>query len=221
MAARIGTHGISDQQNRRWAAAIARIAAGDHRALTALYGQASRHVFTALLRTLRDREAAGELLIEVFQRVRRSAWQFGRRGETAFTWLMTIARESALERLRADTSVDPLEMVRVDNGSFAAARLTTEQRAIIQLTYCCGLSVSEIAQRRNLPPGYVTQQIVIAMSEVRRSLPAYPQNPAESARKSVPRQWLARLAGALDGKGAVARRMLSLVLRCASVVTQI
>ena len=192
MVTRIGDRA---RQEWRWARSIARIAAGDERAVMLLYRQASRHVFTLLLRIVQDRETAGELLVEVFARVRRNAAQFGRRGETAFTWLMTIARESALERLRADPSVDPLETLRADSPSFAAAGLSTEQRAIMQLTYCCGLSAPEVAQLRNLPLAFVTQQIVIAMSEIRRSLPSSQPQPAGQRSKSTLRQWAAGLAG--------------------------
>ncbi|MEB8385936.1 sigma-70 family RNA polymerase sigma factor [Rhodobacteraceae bacterium KMM 6894] len=79
---------------------IARIATGDRRAFGALYDCTSSKLFGICLRVLNDRGEAEEVLQEVFVKVWNSAKRYRAGGFSPMTWLITIARNAAIDRLR-------------------------------------------------------------------------------------------------------------------------
>lgn len=91
---------------------IQRVALHDRRAFEALYSATSAKLFGIVLRVLKDRAAAEEVLQDVYLRL----WQGG--AETFATgkaspisWLATIARNRAIDRLRRTKPSRPLEDV--------------------------------------------------------------------------------------------------------------
>jgi RNA polymerase sigma-70 factor (ECF subfamily) len=89
---------------------ILRVALQDRSAFEALYSATSAKLFGIILRVLKDRAAAEEVLQEVYLRL----WQGG--AETFATgkaspisWLATIARNRSIDRLRKKRPSSPLE----------------------------------------------------------------------------------------------------------------
>jgi RNA polymerase sigma-70 factor (ECF subfamily) len=89
---------------------ILRVALQDRSAFEALYSATSAKLFGIILRVLKDRAAAEEVLQEVYLRL----WQGG--AETFATgkaspisWLATIARNRSIDRLRKKRHSSPLE----------------------------------------------------------------------------------------------------------------
>ncbi|OYV25903.1 MAG: RNA polymerase subunit sigma [Acidocella sp. 20-63-7] len=83
-------------------AALARVAQGDRAALAELYRRTCAKLFGLCLRILSDRAEAEDVLQEVYLTVWNKAAQFEvARGVSPVTWLMVIARNRALDRLRA------------------------------------------------------------------------------------------------------------------------
>ena len=89
---------------------IQRVALHDRAAFEALYSATSAKLFGIILRVLKDRAASEEVLQDVFLRL----WQGG--AETFATgkaspisWLATIARNRAIDRLRRIKPSRPLE----------------------------------------------------------------------------------------------------------------
>ncbi|EAR52627.1 RNA polymerase sigma factor [Oceanicola granulosus HTCC2516] len=80
---------------------IGRIALGDRKAFAALYAATSAKLFGIALRVLNDRQEAEECTQEVFIRVWHAAGRYQRNGLSPMTWLITIARNKAIDRLRA------------------------------------------------------------------------------------------------------------------------
>ena len=78
---------------------IVRIAAGDKRAMQALYGRHHVRLYRFVLRLVRDRQLAEDLVSEAFLDAWRGASTFRARS-AASTWLMAIARFTALSALR-------------------------------------------------------------------------------------------------------------------------
>ena len=75
--------------------------AGSHDALAALYDRHASTVFAVALRTTRDRQLAGEVVQETFLALWDRAERFDPERGTLAAWLVTIARNRAIDRLRS------------------------------------------------------------------------------------------------------------------------
>ncbi|HEY3418319.1 MAG TPA: sigma-70 family RNA polymerase sigma factor [Armatimonadota bacterium] len=145
-------------------ALMERVIAGDVQALGALFERHKQPLFNFLLRFVRDRALAEDVLLDAFLRLydRRQAF---RRGAAVSTWLYTIAHHLALDRLkrahRRDIPLDELpqelsaseenlpleacarnELAQAVRG--AIAQLPRDQQAVILLREYQGLSYGEI-----------------------------------------------------------------------------
>jgi RNA polymerase sigma-70 factor (ECF subfamily) len=83
---------------------IARMAMGDRAALSALYSATSAKLFGIALRVLDDRAEAEDALQEIFVKVWHNAGRYRSNGLSPMTWLITVARNHAIDRLRARRS---------------------------------------------------------------------------------------------------------------------
>jgi RNA polymerase sigma-70 factor (ECF subfamily) len=79
---------------------LARCAMGDRRAFAALYQATSAKLFGICLRVLQDRSEAEDVLQDVYVKIWRNAGQYRVNGLSPMTWLITIARNASIDRLR-------------------------------------------------------------------------------------------------------------------------
>jgi RNA polymerase sigma-70 factor, ECF subfamily len=160
------------------AALLRAVAGGDERAFASVYDRYSSILFGLLLRILHSRAEAEDVLQEVFLQVWQQARSFDETRGRAFTWLVTLARSRAIDRLRAtdsreraakrsaedappvvgteewaDDAAISSERAAVVRG--ALAELPEEQRQVLLLAYLEGMSQSEIAAAKNQPLGTV------------------------------------------------------------------
>ncbi len=88
---------------QRLSLALQQVASGDKAALSDVYRQTSAKLFGICLRILRDRSQAEDVLQDVYLTIWRRAGSFDpSRGVSPVTWLATLARNRAIDRLRAD-----------------------------------------------------------------------------------------------------------------------
>ncbi|MCB2093489.1 MAG: sigma-70 family RNA polymerase sigma factor [Rhodobacteraceae bacterium] len=80
---------------------LAQVAAHDRGAFRSLYAATSAKLFGVVLRILKDRSEAEDALQEVFTRVWLKAQGFDPARARGMTWLIAIARNHAIDRLRA------------------------------------------------------------------------------------------------------------------------
>jgi RNA polymerase sigma-70 factor (ECF subfamily) len=80
---------------------IARVALRDRAAFSALYDRTSAKLFGICLRILNDRAEAEDALQEVYLRIWHRADRYAANGLSPMTWLITVARNLCLDRLRA------------------------------------------------------------------------------------------------------------------------
>lgn len=83
------------------AAALARIPGGDRAALQTVYRLTSAKLFGVALRILGERSEAEDVLQEVYVTVWRKAADFDASRASPMTWLIAVARNRAIDRLRA------------------------------------------------------------------------------------------------------------------------
>jgi len=166
------------------------IARGDEAALAALYDRYSAILLGLLLRILHDRPEAEDVLQEVFLQVWRRARDFDEARGRGFTWLVTLARSRAIDRLRsidartraaaaaqrevreeaADATDDVLHSEQRAVVQAALARLPEEQRRALWLAYYDGLTQSEIAARLNQPLGTIKTRMRSGLIKLRELL---------------------------------------------------
>jgi len=194
-----GATGLSlarPQSDAEEAALVRAVAGGDERAFASLYDRYSPILFGLLVRILHSRAEAEDVLQEVFLQVWQQARSFDASRGRAFTWLVTLARSRAIDRLRAldsreraarrsaadatppasggeewaDDAAARAERAAAVRG--ALAELPEEQRQVLLLAYLDGMSQSEIAAAKGQPLGTVktrTRAGLKKLSELLRS----------------------------------------------------
>lgn len=164
------------------AALLHAVAQRDEAAFAALYDRMSRPVFSLVVRIVRSRAEAEEILQEAFWQVWERAPAYRAELGSPFCWIVTIARRKAIDRLRAnsrhlqriadaqgaradDDFVAPLgaESLGADERSTAVraglARLGNEERRAIALAFFDGLTHTEIAAALDTPVGTIKARI--------------------------------------------------------------
>ena len=79
---------------------LARTALGDRASFAMLYDATSAKLFGVALRVLKDRGEAEEALQEAFVRIWQKADHYAANGLSPMTWLITVTRNLAIDRLR-------------------------------------------------------------------------------------------------------------------------
>ncbi len=168
------------------------IARGDEGALARLYDAYRVILFGLLVRILNSREEAEDILQEVFVQVWRRAKDFDEKRGRPFTWLVTLARSRAIDRLRLLAARQRLatgaaqeqeqiekvsdalsDAVRAEQRAVvrrALAELPEEQRHTLMLAYFDGLTQSEIASKLNAPLGTVKTRMRTGLMKLRALL---------------------------------------------------
>ena len=172
------------------AALIARIVQRDQTALAALYDRYAGMLSSVLNRILRDQQAAEEILQDIFFQLWRAPSGFDPARGSLPGWLMVIARNRAISRLRRhnpaageelldtsavstlhiETAVAQQQLLGRVKG--ALENLPAEQRAVIELAYFEGMSHSEIARRTGDPLGTVKTRLRSGVETLKRTLHA-------------------------------------------------
>ena len=122
------------------AAALGRIPAGDRTALQTVYRLTSAKLFGVCLRILGERGEAEDVLQEVYVTVWRKAADFDASRASPMTWLIAIARNRSIDRLRASRqsrNMAPIEQAGRDRrqrgDGRSRARRTSRARAPARL----------------------------------------------------------------------------------------
>lgn len=152
-------------EGRDLGALIAATAAGDSAAFRALYDATSAKLFGIVLRIVQDRGVAEDILQETYLKVWQKAEIFDSAAGRPITWLATIARNRAIDRVRGNDVLRGASGQDDDDGIFARLadpggtdpalretlrvcleRLETDARQCIVLAYCSGYSREELAE---------------------------------------------------------------------------
>ncbi len=168
-------------------ALLAGMGSGDAAAAAEFVRRFERRVFGLTLSILRDRGAAEEAAQETFVRAWRHASSFDpRRGKVA-AWLLTIARNAALNMLpsRGIEPVDPDDLVGLvqtrgerggtdadEDGSLreAVRRLPEEQRRPLVLAAFYGYTAQEMSDLDGVPLGTVKSRVRAGLLKLRTEL---------------------------------------------------
>jgi RNA polymerase sigma-70 factor (ECF subfamily) len=165
------------------------ITRGDRGAFSDLYRRTSAKLYGICLRLLPSEAEAQEVLQETYVLVWQKADRFDSAKASAITWLATIARNKAIDRLRRRTLAgDGLEAAaEVEDDSPSAfdvigdaedaARLShcleeldERARAMIRAAFLDGASYPELAERERVPLGTMKSWIRRGLQRLRGCL---------------------------------------------------
>ncbi len=172
---------------------LAEVAAGSRDAFEHLYQRTSSKLFGVCLRLIPDRAEAEDVLQDVYVGVWDKAGQFDPSRASGITWLAMIARNKAIDRLRAmpaanrqasvemaelvaDPSASPLQDAETSNDRARLDRcmeqLDGQRRSLIRTAFFEGATYEELAQRIGSPLGTVKSWIRRSLLQLRMCLEA-------------------------------------------------
>ena len=173
---------------------VRRMSAGDTQALAQFYERWSRPVLALVVRLVRDPDDADDVVEDTFYQAWRQASRYEPSRGAVSTWIVTIARSRALDRLRSrrrlreepltpvtaldelsdsvspDPSAGAEEAERRERVAEALKELPPEQKEVLELAYFGGLSQTEIAERTGQPLGTVKTRTRLAGQKLRERL---------------------------------------------------
>ena len=183
---------------------VGRIASGDEGAFELAYDRHGGLLFGSLVRFLGDREAAAEVVQDAFVALWRRAAGYDPNAGSLPAWLLAIARNRAIDRLRSESrrpSLAPVTLLDdardsdpvLDPQALADRRwadsivrtvvseLPEAERRVVALAYADGLSQAAIADRLGVPIGTVKSRTRRALTHLRTRLVDVPGLVAETA----------------------------------------
>ncbi len=169
-------------------------------ALWSLYERYSRLLYSIALRITNDRNAAEEVLQDVFHSVWLRATTFRPTAGSVSQWLSAIARNRAIDEVRSrwhrareyelsldhlpdwsgavERGLEHLTVLRTDMRN-ALNSLPSLQRQAIELAYFAGLSASEIAVYLGEPIGTIKGRLRLGMEKLRQGLYGFVEHDEE------------------------------------------
>jgi RNA polymerase sigma-70 factor (ECF subfamily) len=168
-----------------------RLRTGDREALGTLYDRYSSVAMAVAVRVVSDRELAEDLVHDAYVAVWQKIDRFDPSRGSLRSWLLTIVRNRAIDRLRgtrpsievgdADeqsllrTSPNPTWEAAVERRSTAELhsaleQLPVEQREAVELAYFGGRTYREIAVLTGVPQGTANGRLRLALAKLRDTL---------------------------------------------------
>lgn len=161
------------------------LADNDKKALALIFDNYGSLLLNSILRVVKDKMMAEEVLQQVLLKVWQNADSFDAQKGSLFTWLVSISRNAAIDKTRTrdfrltqesersielvnitekETSEDQFEKMYVRQ---LLNQLPEVQRKLISMSYFQGYSHKEIAENLDMPLGTVKTRIRLAIKHLR------------------------------------------------------
>jgi RNA polymerase sigma-70 factor (ECF subfamily) len=183
----------ADAARSQLAAALVRVGTGDRAALRTVYDDSAPKIFGVLIRILKDRSEAEDVLQDVYVTLWRKAALFDPERAGAMTWLIAIARNRAIDRIRSgemtrrfapveeaidikDSTPGALDMVvkaeqQAKLGT-CLAELEEKTSQAIRSAFLDGMTYEQLAERMAVPLGTMKSWIRRGLLKLRACLEA-------------------------------------------------
>jgi RNA polymerase sigma-70 factor, ECF subfamily len=158
---------------------IERVCQRDQGALALLYERYGHAVYSMALYVVGDTASAEEITQDVFMRLWHRAAEWDVRRAKLSTWLLTIARNAAIDRLRKEkrrpacTEFDNVfNLLTVEPSTshlgILLQQLPKEQQEVIYLSFFGGMSQREIAEDLAIPLGTIKTRMRLGLEKLRK-----------------------------------------------------
>ena len=180
----------TNSERAQLVAALNGVAAGDRAAFHEVYRRTSAKLLGVCLRIFSDRNEAEDVLQEAYVLIWQKAGQFDPARASPITWLVTLTRNRAIDRLRASGKrlTTPIEAIDepADESPGALDRLLDAEQdhriadclqqlsggdeTLVRTAFYQGTTYNELAERAALPLGTVKSRIRRALLRLRECL---------------------------------------------------
>lgn len=158
----------------------------DEPAFHTLYDQYAPALYGVILKIVRDEEAANDVLQDSFVKIWRNIPSYDAQKGRLFTWLLNIARNTAIDALRTNhggqsiqtgseivDTIDRHQQTHQPNAetfdlSDKVKQLNPDRQTVIDLVYFHGYTHEEVAEKLNLPLGTVKTRVRSALQELKK-----------------------------------------------------
>ena len=169
---------------------LARVSAKDRRAFSHLYDATCSKLYGIILRILRRRELADEVLQEVYLKIWEQAANFEPARASPITWMATIARNRAIDEVRkrvaisiedtpealtvASTEPSPLQALELSQDvrrlMACLSGLDPQRREIVVQAYINGATREELSQQFGHPVATIKTWLHRSLAQLKACL---------------------------------------------------
>lgn len=150
-----------------------------------LYDHYASALYGIVMKIVKDEEKAADVMQDSFLKIWKNIGSYNTEKGTLFTWILNIARNTAIDRLRLDLKKEKavswdtvLESEMGNNVIFnpipgtidiraIVSSLLPEKSVLIDLVYFQGYTHEEVSDKLSLPLGTVKSRIRKALNELR------------------------------------------------------
>ena len=187
---------MADSDSLTDAEIMLKVAGYDSKALEQLYDRYAPILYTLIKKIVTEKETAEEILSDVFVLVWRQIDQFDFKTNNVYTWLVTLARNKAIDVVnrkngkllpeydedyekefilpKLSPEIEPMELNGVMNKKEriekALASLTDAQKYVLELSYYGGMDQAEIAGKLNIPTVTVKSKLQVAFGNLMKKV---------------------------------------------------
>ena len=174
------------EKNKKYDEALlyAELKSKSKKAFEYLYDNYSAALYGVIINVLRDEELSNDALQEVFVKIWNNFDQYDPAKSRLYTWMLNIARNHSIDKLRSKNSADKKELkndkdyVQSQKGAEILIEgiglrklidhLDRDQKEVIDLLYFQGFTQIEAAEELNIPLGTVKSRVRIAIHKLRK-----------------------------------------------------
>ncbi|MCF0057936.1 RNA polymerase sigma factor [Dyadobacter sp. CY356] len=150
-----------------------------------LYDHYASALYGIIMKIVKDEEKAADVMQDSFLKIWKNIDSYNTEKGTLFTWILNVARNTAIDRLRIDVkkenvvSWDTVAESEMGNNVIfnpipatidiraIVSRLLPEKSILIDLVYFQGYTHEEVSEKLSLPLGTVKSRIRKALNELR------------------------------------------------------
>lgn len=158
----------------------------DRRVISILYDNYGAALYGVVLRIVGEESIAEDVMQDTFIKVWKNGQRYDRKKGKLFTWLLNIARNTAIDTLRSSYHKNKKQMQSIDNefktNSFYSCSMNVDHiglrkvvdeldekyRKVIDLIYFKGFTQKEVKEELQIPLGTVKTRVKIGLRELRR-----------------------------------------------------
>lgn len=154
--------------------------------MEALYDQYGSYIFGLIYEIIRQEDLAESVLQDTFLKVWTKIDSYSSKKGRFLTWMMNIARNTAIDMTRSKNYKQTLKLISLDSVGSESRTTNTDVRmenidvrdivfglddkykSVIDLVYFQGFTHAEAAKQLNLPLGTIKSRVRKALSELRK-----------------------------------------------------